>query len=374
VIRVGDVARIVERAAPLALALPDDNPGLQLGSAAAPVRRILVALDPTPAAVLRAKAAKADLLVTHHPLFMDPLRRIDTATATGAAAAAALGAGIAVYAAHTNLDAAPEGLAVVVARTLGLRDGRFLHPVAGPARYKVVVFVPPGAADAVRDAMAAAGAGRIGRYDSCSFAAPGEGVFRPLAGARPATGRVGRLERVPEARIEMSVDEAALPAVLGAARRAHPYEEPAIDCLPLRAAPLGGFGCIGTVAPVGFAAFVARAAAALGAEARVSGKVPKRVATVAVCPGSGGRLVPVAAAAGADVFVTGEVRYHNMREAEHHGLAIVELGHDRTEMPAVDVLSRLIREGLAAAGAALPIAIYKEPRAARAAAGRKKRA
>jgi dinuclear metal center YbgI/SA1388 family protein len=374
VIRVGDVARIVERAAPLALALPDDNPGLQLGSTAAPVRRILVALDPTPAAVGRARAAKADLLVTHHPLFMDPLRRIDTATANGAAAAAALGAGIAVYAAHTNLDAAPEGLAVVVARALGLRDARFLHPMPGPAKYKVVVFAPPASVAGLRDAMAAAGAGRIGAYDTCAFAAPGEGAFRPLAGARPAVGRVGALERVAEQRLEMLADEAALPAVLVAARRAHPYEEPAIDCYPLRREPLGGFGCIGAVAPEGIKAFVARAAAALGAEARVSGRLPKRVRTVAVCPGSGGRLVPVAAAAGADVFVTGEVRYHNMREAEHHGLAIVELGHDRTEMPAVDVLSRLIREGLAAAGAAVPIATYKEPRAASAAAGRKKRA
>ena len=93
-------------------------------------------------------------------------------------------------------------------------------------------------------------------------------------------------------------------------------------------------------------------------------------ASPAVCPGSGGRLVSLAAAAGADVFVTGEVRYHNMREAEHHGIAIVELGHDRTEMPAVDLLARLIRGGLAAAGASVPVAIYKEPRAARTAAGR----
>ena len=127
-IRVGDVARIIERAAPLALALPDDNPGLQAGRADATVSGVLVALDPTPAAVSRAVRAKADLLVTHHPLFLDPLRRIDTGTANGAAAAAAMGAGICVYAAHTNLDAAPEGLAVAVARRLGIEDFRFLHP------------------------------------------------------------------------------------------------------------------------------------------------------------------------------------------------------------------------------------------------------
>ena len=369
-IRVGDVARIVERAAPPALALPDDNPGLQLGSAASPVRGVLVALDPTPRAVARAAAAKADLLVTHHPLFLDPLRRIDTGTATGAAAAAALGAGIAVYAAHTNLDAAPGGLAAEAARRLGLREPRFLHPVAGPARFKIVVFVPEPAAERVRAALAAAGAGAIGRYDSCAFATAGEGTFRPLAGARPAIGRAGRLERVPERRLEVIAEEGVLSAVLAAAHRAHPYEAPAIDCYPLRPEPFGGFGCVGEIAAAGFAAFVRRARAAFGAEARVSGRRPARVRRVAVCPGSGGRLVPLAAAAGADVYVTGEVRYHNQREAEHHGLAIVELGHDRTEMPAVDLLARLIREGLAAAGARVPVASYREPQAARTAARR----
>ena len=369
-IRVGDVARIIERAAPLALALPDDNPGLQTGRADASVGGILVALDPTPAAVRRTVRAKADLLVTHHPLFMDPLRRIDTGTATGASAAAAIGAGISVYAAHTNLDAAPEGLAVAVARRLKIADRRFLHPVNGPAWIKVVVFVPVAAAADLHAAMAAAGAGAIGRYDSCAFLAHGEGLFRPLAGARPAIGKPGKLEHVPEARLEMMAGEAELPAVLAAIRRVHPYEVPAIDCLPLRPAQLGGFGCIGQVAAAGFGDFVRRAARALGAEARVSGARVSRVRTVAVCPGSGGRLVPLAAAAGADVFVTGEVRYHNMREAEHHGIAIVELGHDRTEMPAVDLLARLIRGGLVAAGASVPVAIYKEPRAARTAAGR----
>jgi len=370
VIRVGDLARIIERAAPLALALPDDNPGLQAGRADAGVHGVLVALDPTPAAVRRAVRAKADLLVTHHPLFMDPLRCVDTSTATGAAAGAAIGAGISVYAAHTNLDAAPEGLAVAVARRLGIEDLRFLHPINGPGRTKVVVFVPAAAGAKLHAAMSGAGAGAIGRYDSCAYSGHGEGLFRPLRGAHPAVGAPGRLERVPEERLEMVVGEKDLPAVLAAIRRAHPYEEPAVDCYPLLPTPLGGFGCIGRVGSTSLGAFVRAAARALGAEARVSGARVPRLNTVAVCPGSGGRLVPLAAASGADVFVTGEVRYHNMREAEHLGIAIVELGHDRTEMPAVDLLARLIRRGLAAAGASIPVAIYKEPRAARYAAGR----
>jgi hypothetical protein len=137
---------------------------------------------------------------------------------------------------------------------------------------------------------------------------------------------------------------------------------PAIDVTP---APRRWAAWLRRTAAPAFRAFC-RAAARRRAR---GGARPARVARRGL-PGSGGRLVPVAAAAGADVFVTGEVRYHNMREAEHHGLAIVELGHDRTEMPAVDLLARLIRGGLAAVGASVPVATYKEPRAARTAAGR----
>jgi hypothetical protein len=218
--------------------------------------------------------------------------------------------------------------------------------------------------------MSVAGAGVIGRYDSCAFAGRGEGIFRPLPGARPTVGAPGRTERVSEERLEMIADEEQVPRILEAIRRAHPYEEPAVDLHPLLPQPLGGFGCVGRVEAMSLGAFVRRAARALGAEARVSGSRPARVRTVAVCPGSGGRLVPAAAAAGAEVLVTGEVRYHNMREAEHHGIAVVELGHDRTEMPAVDLLARLIRGDLRAAGSGITIGTYKQPRAARAAAGR----
>jgi hypothetical protein len=229
-----------------------------------------------------------------------------------------------------------------------------------------VVFAPVGAAKALHEALARAGAGEIGRYDRCAFMTRGEGLFRPRAGSRPKVGRRGRLERVPETRLEMIADEKNVAAVVAALRAAHPYEEPAFDLYPLRAGTGGGYGCIGSVAPSPLAVFARRAARALGAEARVSGKIPPRVRTVAVCPGSGGRLVEAASRAGADVFVTGEVRYNVMREAEHAGIAVVELGHDRTEMPAVGLLARIIREGLGrGAAASLPIGVYKEPRAAR---------
>lgn len=370
-IRVRDVARIVERIAPTDLALPDDNPGLQIGNPDDPVRGIFVALDPSPAAVFKAAAAKATLLVTHHPLFYERPKAIDTRTPQGAAAAAALAAGIAVYAAHTNLDAAPDGLGKTVARLLGLEEIAFFAPAAGATRVKLVVFVPEAAAGRVHKALAAAGAGQIGRYDHCAFFSRGEGAFRPLKGAHPAVGVPGRFERLPEVRLEMVADEERLPALVAAIKKTHPYEEPAFDLYPLRRFPAGGLGCIGTVPRTAFTTFVRRAARALQAAVRVSGRPAARIGRVAVVPGSGGSLLGAAARAGADALVTGEIRYHQMREAEHYGLGVIELGHDRSEMPAVALLANIIRKGLAAARRSVPLGVYREPAAGRPGAARR---
>jgi hypothetical protein len=99
--------------------------------------------------------------------------------------------------------------------------------------YKIVVFVPDENLDAVRDAMADAGAGVIGNYTCCSFASPGTGTFFGGEGADPAVGAAGRLERVRELRLEMIVPAEKAEAVVAAMRAAHPYEEPAYDVYEL---------------------------------------------------------------------------------------------------------------------------------------------
>ncbi len=364
-VRVGDVARTLEEHFPLSYAVAGDNCGLQIGSRSGRVRAVLVALDPSVEAVRRAAARGAQLLVTHHPLFHEPLRSIEIDRPEGAAAAAALAGGIAVYAAHTNLDAAPGGLAQDMARRLGIQDGRAFGSTAAKGRCKLVVFVPPGAAGAVHRAMAGAGAGKIGRYDHCAFATDGTGMFRPLEGSAPAAGRVGRLEKTPEVRLEMVVNEEDWPAAVERARSVHPYEEMAWDLYPLQPRAGGGLGCIGVIATEAFGALAARAGRAFGAEARIMGAPPRRVRTVACVPGSGGGLLAAAARRGAQVLVTGEVRYHQATEAEHLGMGIVELGHDRSEMPGVDLLAAALGKDARLKKAGLKVHVYRRPRTVR---------
>ena len=178
-----------------------DAVGLAAGDPEAVVRRILLAVDPVKPVALEAARWDADLLLTHHPLFLRGVHGVAETTPKGRTLATLNRAGCGLLTAHTNADAACPGVADALARALGLRDVRPVVP-SGPALDKLVVFAPPGDADAIRVAIADAGAGHVGDYDSCSWMVTGEGRFRPLEGAHPVIGRVGELERLEEVRIE----------------------------------------------------------------------------------------------------------------------------------------------------------------------------
>jgi len=205
----------------------------------------------------------------------------------------------------------------------------------------------------------------IGKYDHCAFAVPGTGIFRPLEGSRPKSGRVGKMERVREIRLETVVDESRWQSAVEGARAVHPYEEMAWDLYPLQPRKGAGLGRIGKVPAVSFGDLATRAAEAFGANVRVMGRPPRLAHTVACVPGSGGGLLGEAAALGAQVLVTGELRYHQMTEAEHLGVGVIEVGHDRSEMPAVDLLASALRKAPRLRAKGLRVHVYRRPRSAR---------
>jgi hypothetical protein len=244
---------------------------------------------------------------------------------------------------HTNFDVATGGVADALAVSLGLIDVTGFGPVDVTESIKVVTFCPAGAADLVAGAMAAAGGGTIGNYSSCSFRSEGIGTFLTGEGATPVTGSAGTLSREPEVRIEMSVTPAQRDAVLRALVAAHPYEEPAFDVYPA-VGNLGMAGRVGTPdALVSFQGLVDRVAGELGDRGlRASGPPTSSVGRVAVVPGSGSSYIGAAAAAGADVLVTGDVAHHRMVEAADRGMSIVDPGHLATERPGIQKLYALV--------------------------------
>lgn len=338
---VGDWIALVHGAYPPAHAADWDQVGLQVGDPHWPVERVLVSLDVTREVVAEAADGPATLLLAHHPLLFRPLERLTSSTAAGASALAAAQAGVAVAAAHTNLDVARDGAGTSdpVARTLGLLD---VEPLTSGLRdapwSKLVTFVPPDALDAVVDAVTAAGAGGMGDYDRCTFRVRGTGTFRALPGADPVSGPgIGRDAREAEDRLEVEVPTARTGAVVRALQAAHPYEEVAYDLVALRTGATVGFGNVGRLpTPRSLAAVAAALRTELPApQLRVAGDPERSIERVAVVGGAGDGLIGAALAAGVDLYVTGDLRHHVTLDALEQGLALIDAGHHATEVAAL---------------------------------------
>lgn len=361
VLTIEDVARALEELAPPGLAETWDRSGLQVGDPQAPVHAVLVALDPSPEALAETLRRRAQLLVTHHPLLLEPLRSLDLSAPLSSLLADFIRSDVGVYAAHTNLDRAQGGVNDALARRLGLGEVRCLG--SGEPLYKLVVTVPLGYEDPVRGALAAAGAGKTARYEGCGFGCRGVGVFVPREGARPFLGEIGREERAEETRWEVVVRRSALPAALAALRREHPYEEPAVDVYPLEGTGSeGGLGRWGVLpAPQALGEWARGVAQDLGARsARLVGDPDALVERVGVCGGSGASLWPQALAAGVQVLVTGDVKYHAALEARQAGLALLDVGHAPSEQVAVEVLAAHLASWAHRSGAGLEVSTFRE--------------
>ncbi|MBM4016748.1 MAG: Nif3-like dinuclear metal center hexameric protein [Planctomycetes bacterium] len=347
---VADVVRAVDRLAPLALAEEWDNVGLVLGEPPWPVRRVLAALDVCDATCAEAERLRADALVVHHPLIFQAVKRLTGDSRSSRVALRLLAARRALIVAHTNLDAAPGGLSDILAQMVGLRDAEPLAPAPSAGKCKIVVFVPEAALEGVRQAAFAAGAGRIGEYAECSFAAAGEGTFRPGEAARPAVGERGRRTRVREFRLEVLADDGRAARIVAAVARVHPYEEPAIDVYPVKAAdPWSGVGRVGLLRrPMRAAVFAARVKRILRRRAvALGGPADALIERLALCPGGGGNMVPAVLASGSQAYLTGELAMHQVKELAAAGIASVQAGHYETERIALEGWFPRLAEALA---------------------------
>lgn len=344
---VGDAIAALDSVFPLATQDAWDNSGLLVGDPDAPLRGVLLCVDITQAAVGEAMSRGCNLVVSHHPIMFRGLKRLTGSTSEQRLVAEAVRGGVALAAFHTPADKNLRGTSGTVGRLLGLRGMKILVPEAD-ALSKVVVFAPAADAEAVVEAMAAAGAGHIGNYSHCAWSVAGEGQFRAEEGANPYVGSVGQVHREAERRVEVICPRHLLGRVVSAAVGAHPYEEPAVDVVPLsnRACNLG-YGVVGDLPrAMGFGEFMELLKAKLGcASVRVSGAVG-RVARVAICTGSGSEFVSAAAGAGADVYVTADVKYHQMADAADQ-IVVADVGHYESEAVTVQIFRDILTKKLA---------------------------
>jgi len=343
--KLSDILGIINKIAPATLAESWDNPGLQVGDPSTEVSRIMVALDATPTVIESALQADCQLLVTHHPLIFKPQKTISTTTTQGKSIHTAILGGLAIACLHTNYDIAGGGLNDLLSECLGLQNCSPLQLTTPQELVKLVVFVPDEHLDRIRVALFPF-TESLGMYHDCSFSTAGEGTFTPGDGAKPFVGRVGTREEVREQRLELLLDRVQLPQALKALFAAHPYEEPAFDIYPLHnKGKEYGLGRIGYLPEATtLVDYATRVAMLLGAQGtRFVGHPTDKLKKIAICSGSGASVMRSAVRAGAHVLVTGDVKYHEARDAEELGIALIDAGHFHTEIiMAAAVRTRLL--------------------------------
>jgi len=349
--KVRDVIEVMEQWTPSSLAESWDNVGLITGNPEDNIESILLTLDTTERRIETAAKNRA-LIITHHPPIFKPLKTLAGSSPGARIIRRSVREDVPIFAAHTNLDQAPDGVGSALARKLGLSKTAFLAP-GKSGTVKFVIFVPPEYTDRVREAAGSAGAGIIGEYSLCSFTSRGVGTYVPSQGASPFEGKSGKLSRVEEDKLEMLVPEPYISDVIRAVRGVHPYEEPAYDVIRLSGtdSPFG-YGAVGELPePMEPERFAAHVAEVLGTKSlKVSPGCGKTVRRVAVMGGSGGGYIGHAVGSGADAFVTGDLGYHDFCDFGE-SILLIDATHHATELP---VLER-IRERLSAAEALQPL-------------------
>ncbi len=328
---IKEIIRFFELFAPAHLAESWDNVGLQLGDAAKKVERILVCLTITDAIIAEALAQKIDLIISHHPLIFHAQKNILETDPVGRKIAALIRGNMSVFSAHTNLDQSPQGVSYHLALFFGLTHLKVLRETYCHELYKIVIYIPDNHLEAFRSRLFESGAGQMGHYSQCSFSSQGQGTFIPNKDAKPFIGKHETFERVSETRLEVMVEKTCLPEVLNAIHQYHPYEEPAFDVIALHnKGTKFGYGFSGKLPETTLDAFIAQCPGVLKGKLPILGET-RQIKHVAVCGGHGGSLIRNAAHAGVDVFVTGDIDYHEALLAEDLNLLIFDVGHERSE-------------------------------------------
>lgn len=344
--KVGDIVKHIETYMPKHLAENYDNVGLLVGETDMPVEKVYLTLDPTMAVIDDAISQGVDMIITHHPYGLNSFKQVNSNTIQGKKIIKLIKNNIALYAAHTNLDRSNGTINEILANRMQLKHQSIFVETHHTKLFKLVVYVPVSHLDYVREALGDAGAGHIGSYSHCTFYQDGIGTFKPLHDSNPFMGEKGELNRVNEIRIETIVGEMDLNKVINAMKSAHPYEEPAYDVYETRRQdnPLG-FGLKGEL---GEGMVLAEFLDFIKQQLELPyltyvGDLDRIVKRVAVCSGSAVSFKGDALKQGIDVFVTGDIKYHDAVDAYEEGLIMIDATHFGTEKVVVEVFKDLLK-------------------------------
>jgi dinuclear metal center YbgI/SA1388 family protein len=332
-----------EKIVPKNIQWEKDNTGLQIGDPESEISKILLCLEVTDKIVQEAINENIDLIFSHHPMLFFPLKKIDSSTKIGNIVYKLINNNISLYSSHTNLDKIKEGTSYSLSEKLGLQKIELLNNDPD-LYYKIATFVPPDYVEKVTEALMNAGAGKVGKYDYCSFRTKGQGTFRGSEDTNPFIGKKGEKEYVDEVRLETIFPKWATSNIIIALKSSHPYEEVAYDIYPLKnQSTQYGIGTIGeTREEMKATDFLDLLKKIINAPfLKISGDYNRSIKRVAVVAGAGSQYLNEAIAKKADIFITSDLTYHNFFETQN--LIIVDAGHYETEITVLENLENLLR-------------------------------
>lgn len=338
------IVATLEAMFPPALQEDWDNSGFQVGNPATEVTDVLFCLDITEKVLEEAIEKGCNLIIAHHPLIFKPIKSLTGSNPIEKCVIQALKHGLVLYSMHTNADRHYRGVSRKMAELLGLSRIRVLSPEKDML-LKLVIFSPGQDVLKVQEALFAAGAGKIGYYDQASFNAGGVGTFRPLDGANPAVGAVGKREQTAEVRTEVLIRKWQLKEVLQAVQAVHSYEEVAYDIVPLLNEDQDhGYGCIGELeAPLSAVEVLGQIKAMFGGMVRHTALPKHQISKIAVCGGSGSFLIGQAKKEGADLFLTADLKYHQFFEANER-FVLADIGHYESEQFSMQIFKDKLKD------------------------------
>jgi dinuclear metal center YbgI/SA1388 family protein len=343
--KLKEITDCIENIAPLAFQEDYDNSGLIIGDPDKEVQKVLITVDVTEEIMNEALEKSCDLVISHHPVIFKGLKRLTGIHFNERIAMKAIKNGIAIYATHTNLDNADGGLNKSLISKMGVRNPSILSPVKGLLG-KLVTFCPVESAEKVRQSLFNAGGGNIGNYDFCSYNLQGEGTFRASDKANPFVGEKNKIHFENEVRIEVVYPLYIEAQLVNALLDSHPYEEVAYDLYPLNNAfAKMGAGMIGELdSGEDEKIFLQKIKDLLNLPyIRHSAWLNSRIKKVAVCGGSGAFLLPIAMKAGADIFLTGDIKYHDFFETQDK-IILADIGHYESEQFSKELIYSIIKE------------------------------
>jgi dinuclear metal center YbgI/SA1388 family protein len=343
--KIAEVTAYLESLAPIPTQESYDNSGLIVGTYDTEITNALISLDCTEEIVDEAIAHNCNLIIAHHPIVFKGLKKLNGSNYVERTIIKAIQNDIAIYAIHTNLDNASEGVNLKIGQLLGIDKPQILAPMSGNL-VKLVTFCPTKYTAEIQAALFEAGAGEIGNYSECSFAGEGEGTFKASNDADPHVGEHNKRHHEVENKLEVLVESHQLSRVIAALLAAHPYEEVAYDCISLlNKNNHRGAGMYGTLEkPIEETAFLRKLKEVFNCGVIRHTKLLNRpISTVAWCGGSGSFLLPQAKSIKADIFITGDFKYHEFFDAENQ-LIIADIGHFESEQYTIEHLGYLLRK------------------------------